>query len=420
MAYKKIKVPVDGEKITTNADLSLNVPNHPIIPFIEGDGIGMDVTPVMKKVVEAAVNLAYGTQRSITWMEVFAGEKAIRQYGPGVWIPDETLEAIREFNVSIKGPLSTPEYCGIRSLNVELRQALDLFTCIRPIRYFQGVPSPVVNPQKTNMVIFRENSEDLYSGIEWEADSPEVKKVIQFLKEEMGVDNIRFDQGCGIGIKPVSKEGTQRLVRKAIQYAIDHDLPSVTLVHKGNIMKFTEGAFKQWGYELAIERFGAWKNEGEEHYVLQNPKTGREMIIKDVIADSFLQQTLILPEEYSVIATLNLNGDYIADALAAEVGGIGLAPGANMGGSVAFFESTHGSAPKLAGLGTANPGSLILAAEMMLRHIRWTEAADLIIRGVQGAVMEKTVTFDLQALLPEATLLSTSEFGDAVIEKMAA
>jgi len=418
MGYQKIKVPADGGKITVNADLSLNVPNHPIIPYIEGDGIGVDITPVMLKVVNAAVEKAYGTKRSISWMEVYCGEKSTKVYGPDVWMPEETLEALREYIVSIKGPLTTPVGGGIRSLNVALRQELDLYVCQRPVRWFTGVPSPVTCPEKTDMVIFRENSEDIYAGIEWKADSPDAKKIIKFLQEEMGVKKIRFTDNCGIGIKPVSKEGTQRLVRKAIQYAIDNDKPSVTFVHKGNIMKYTEGAFKEWGYELAQERFGAELLDGGPWMTLKNPNTGRIIIIKDAIADAFLQQILMRPEDYSVIATLNLNGDYISDALAAEVGGIGIAPGANIGGSVAMFEATHGTAPKYAGQDKVNPGSLVLSAEMMLRHMGWTEAADLVIRGMQGAIEARTVTYDFERLMPNAKLLRCSEFGDALIRHM--
>lgn len=418
MGYQKIKVPVDGDKITVNADLSLNVPNHPIIPFIEGDGIGVDITPVTIKVVNAAVDKAYHHQRSIDWMEIYAGEKATKVYGPDVWLPEETLEALKEFVVGIKGPLTTPVGGGIRSLNVALRQELDLYACIRPVRWFEGVPSPVVCPEKTDMIIFRENSEDIYAGIEWSADSPEATKLIKFLKEEMGVKKIRFTEGCGIGIKPVSKEGSQRLVRKAIQHAIDNNLPSVTFVHKGNIMKYTEGAFKEWGYQLAVERFGATPLNGGPWHTIRNPKTGSDIIIKDVIADAFLQQILMRPEDYSVIATLNLNGDYISDALAAEVGGIGIAPGANIGGSVAVFEATHGTAPKYAGQDKVNPGSLILSAEMLLRHIGWVEAADLILKGMNGAIGARTVTYDFERLMPNAKLLKCSEFGDALIEHM--
>src|SRR5690554_15158 len=418
MEFEKISVPLDGDKITVNADLSLNVPNHPIIPYIEGDGIGVDITPVMKKVVNSAIEKAYHLKRSIVWMEIYCGEKATKIYGPDVWLPSETMEALREYIVSIKGPLTTPVGGGIRSLNVALRQELDLYLCMRPVRWFPGVPSPVLHPELTNMIIFRENSEDIYAGIEWQADSPEAIKLIRFLREEMGVTQIRFPEGCGIGIKPVSKEGSQRLVRKAIQHAIDHDLPSVTLVHKGNIMKYTEGAFKDWGYQLAAERFGAKPLDGGPWMSLINPKTGNEIIIKDAIADAFLQQILLRPAEYSVIATLNLNGDYISDALAAGVGGIGIAPGANIGGAIAMFEATHGTAPKYAGQNKVNPGSLILSAEMMLRHMGWNEAADLIIRGIEGAIAAQTVTYDFARLMPDAKLLTCSEFGDAIIRHM--
>lgn len=418
MGYQKISVPTDGGKITVNADLSLNVPNFPIIPFIEGDGIGADITPVMIKVVDAAVTAAYGNKRAISWMEVYCGEKATKVYGSDSWMPEETFEALREYVVSIKGPLTTPVGGGIRSLNVALRQELDLYVCIRPVRWFPGVPSPVQHPELTNMVIFRENSEDIYAGIEWKANTPDAIKVIKFLKEEMGVTKIRFTENCGIGIKPVSKEGTQRLVRKAIQYAIDSDESSVTLVHKGNIMKYTEGAFKEWGYELAAERFGGELIDGGPWMKIRNPKTGNDIIIKDVIADAFLQQILMRPSEYSVIATLNLNGDYISDALAAEVGGIGIAPGANLGGSIAVFEATHGTAPKYAGQDKVNPGSIILSAEMMLRHMGWDEAADLIIKGVEKAIAAKTVTYDFERLMPDAKLLRCSEFGDAIISHM--
>ncbi|MEG2359449.1 NADP-dependent isocitrate dehydrogenase [Acinetobacter sp.] len=416
MGYQKIAVPADGSKITVNADLSLNVPNQPIIPFIEGDGIGVDITPAMKAVVDAAVQKAYGGKRSIEWMEVYCGEKADKIYG--TYMPEETLEALREYIVSIKGPLTTPVGGGIRSLNVALRQELDLYVCVRPVRWFEGVPSPVQHPELTDMVIFRENSEDIYAGIEWKADSAEAKKVIKFLKEEMGVTKIRFEENCGIGIKPVSKEGTQRLVRKAIQFAIDNDKPNVTLVHKGNIMKYTEGAFKEWGYELAVERFGGELLDGGPWVKIKNPKNGKDIIIKDVIADAFLQQILMRPADYSVIATLNLNGDYISDALAAEVGGIGIAPGANIGGAIAVYEATHGTAPKYAGQDKVNPGSIILSAEMMLRDMGWGEAADLIIQGISGAIAAKTVTYDFERLMPGATLLRCSEFGQAVIENM--
>lgn len=417
MAYDKVIVPRDGEKITVNADLSLNVPDRPIIPFIEGDGIGVDITPVMIKVVNAAVEKAYNGKRSIEWMETYCGEKAAKIYD-GDYFPAETLEVLKDYVISIKGPLTTPVGGGFRSLNVALRQELDLYVCVRPVRWFKGVPSPVQHPELTNMVIFRENSEDIYAGIEWKANSPEAIKVIKFLQEEMGVSKIRFPDNCGIGVKPVSKEGTQRLVRKAIQYAIDNDLPNVTLVHKGNIMKFTEGAFKEWGYELAAERFGAELLDGGPWMTLKNPKTGKDIVIKDVIADAFLQQILMRPADYSVIATLNLNGDYISDALAAEVGGIGIAPGANIGGSVAVYEATHGTAPKYAGQDKVNPGSIILSAEMMLRDMGWTEAADLIIKGISGAIENKTVTYDFERLMPDAILLSCSQFGQAIIKHM--
>lgn len=417
MAFDKIQVPAEGEKITVSNG-SLNVPDRPIIPFIEGDGIGVDITPVMKKVVDAAVDKAYDGERKIAWMEVYAGEKAVANYGDGVWLPDETFEAVREYAVSIKGPLTTPVGGGIRSLNVTLRQNLDLYICLRPIRYFAGTPSPVKQPEKTDMVIFRENSEDIYAGIEWAAGTDEVKKVIQFLKDEMGVSKIRFPDTSGIGIKPVSREGTERLLRKAIQYTIDTDRDSVTLVHKGNIMKFTEGAFKSWGYELAKKAFGATEIDGGPWCSFRNPNTGTEIVIKDVIADAFLQQILLRPEEYSVIATLNLNGDYVSDALAAQVGGIGIAPGANLSDTIAMFEATHGTAPKYAGKDQVNPGSIILSAEMMLRHLGWSEAADLIIKAMQGAIQAKTVTYDLERLMDGATKLSCSAFGDALISNM--
>jgi len=418
MAYDKIQVPADGDKITVNTDNSLNVPDRPIIPFIEGDGIGVDITPVMRKVVDAAVDKAYGGKRAIRWMEVFAGEKAVKVYGGDTWMPAETLEAVREFVVSIKGPLTTPVGGGIRSLNVALRQDLDLYVCLRPVRYFNGVPSPVKEPEKTDMVIFRENSEDIYAGIEWSAGTAEAKKVIDFLQNEMGVTKIRFPGTSGIGIKPVSEEGTKRLVRKALQYTIDNDRPSLTLVHKGNIMKFTEGAFKNWGYELAKQEFGAVEIDGGPWCAFKNPKTGREIVVKDVIADAFLQQILLRPAEYDVIATLNLNGDYISDALAAQVGGIGIAPGANISDSTAMFEATHGTAPKYAGKDQVNPGSLILSAEMMLRHMGWSEAADLIVGGIEGAIAAKTVTYDFERLMEGATKVSCSGFGEAMIRAM--
>ncbi|WP_269618252.1 NADP-dependent isocitrate dehydrogenase [Zhongshania sp. BJYM1] len=418
MGYQHIKVPTAGEKITVNADLSLNVPDRPIIPFIEGDGIGVDITPVMINVVDAAVEKAYSGAKKISWMEIYTGEKAAELYD-GDWFPAETLDAIKDYVVGIKGPLTTPVGGGFRSLNVALRQELDLYVCQRPVRWFEGVPSPVKEPGKTNMVIFRENSEDIYAGIEWKAGTPEADKVIEFFQEEMGVTKIRFPQECGIGIKPVSKEGTVRLVRKAIQYTIDQDLPSLTIVHKGNIMKFTEGAFKNWAYELAMEEFGGSLIDGGPWVSIKNPNTGKEIVIKDVIADAMLQQVLLRPDEYSVIATLNLNGDYLSDALAAQVGGIGIAPGANLSDNIALFEATHGTAPKYTGLDKVNPGSLILSAEMMLRHMGWNEAADLIINGMNGAIQAKTVTYDFERLMEGATLLKCSEFGDAIIKHMA-
>ncbi len=418
MSYQKIVVPATGEKITVNADHSLNVPDQPIIPFIEGDGIGVDVTPVMVKVTDAAVEKAYGGKRKISWMEVYAGEKATKVYAPDTWLPDETLNAVRDYVVSIKGPLTTPVGGGIRSLNVALRQQLDLYVCLRPVRYYDGTPSPVKAPEKVDMVIFRENSEDIYAGVEWEEGSAEVKKVIDFLQKEMGVTKIRFPGSSGIGIKPVSREGTERLVRKAIQYAIDNDRASVTLVHKGNIMKFTEGGFRDWGYALAKNEFGATEMGGGPWCSFKNPRTGKEIVVKDVIADAFLQQILLRPDEYDVIATLNLNGDYISDALAAEVGGIGIAPGANLSDTVAMFEATHGTAPKYAGQDKVNPGSLILSAEMMLRHLGWSEAADLVVKGMGGAISSKQVTYDLERLMEGATLMSASGFGDAVIAHM--
>ncbi|EMA2620602.1 NADP-dependent isocitrate dehydrogenase [Pseudomonas aeruginosa] len=418
MGYQKIQVPATGDKITVNADMSLSVPKNPIIPFIEGDGIGVDISPVMIKVVDAAVEKAYKGERKIAWMEVYAGEKATQVYDQDTWLPQETLDAVRDYVVSIKGPLTTPVGGGIRSLNVALRQQLDLYVCQRPVRWFEGVPSPVKKPGHVDMVIFRENSEDIYAGVEWKAGSPEAEKVIKFLTEEMGVKKIRFTENCGIGIKPVSQEGTKRLVRKALQYAVDNDRSSVTLVHKGNIMKFTEGAFKDWGYEVARDEFGAELLDGGPWMQFKNPKTGKNVVVKDVIADAMLQQILLRPAEYDVIATLNLNGDYLSDALAAEVGGIGIAPGANLSDSVAMFEATHGTAPKYAGQDKVNPGSLILSAEMMLRHMGWTEAADLIIKGTNGAIAAKTVTYDFERLMDGATLLSCSEFGDAMIAKM--
>jgi isocitrate dehydrogenase len=415
MAYKRIVVPASGEKIQVKPDGSLLVPDCPVIPYIEGDGIGVDITPVMRRVVDAVVERAYAGKRSIAWMEIYAGEKANKVYGDNTWLPEETLDAIRDYSVAIKGPLTTPVGGGIRSLNVTMRQELDLYVCQRPVRYFDGTPSPLREPEKTDMVIFRENSEDIYAGIEWEAGSEEVRKVVDFLQNEMGVKKIRFPSSSAIGIKPVSEEGTKRLVRKAIQYAIDQNRPSVTLVHKGNIMKFTEGAFKNWGYELAREEFGATELDGGPWCRLKNPGTGQEIIIKDVIADAFLQQILLRPEDYSVIATLNLNGDYISDALAAQVGGIGMAPGANLSDTVGLFEATHGTAPKYAGKDMVNPASLVLSAEMMLRHLGWQEAADRIIKGLSGAIAAKTVTYDLARLMEGATKISCSQFGEAII-----
>jgi len=415
MGYQKIQVPAGGTAIRIGVDGALQVPDRPIIPFIEGDGIGIDVTPVMRRVVDAVVAKAYGGRRAIAWMEIYAGEKAARVYGGESWLPDETLTALRTFLVGIKGPLTTPVGGGIRSLNVALRQELDLYVCLRPIRYYPGTPSPVKAPEKVNMVIFRENSEDIYAGIEWAAGTPEVKRLIDFLRHDMGVKKIRFPETSGIGIKPVSRDGSERLVRKAIRYAIDNDRRSVTLVHKGNIMKFTEGAFKTWGYALARREFGAVEIDGGPWCKMTSPKSGREIIIKDVIADAFLQEILLRPADFDVIATLNLNGDYISDALAAQVGGIGIAPGANLSDTVGLFEATHGTAPKYAGKNMVNPSSLILSAEMMLRHLGWTEAADLIVRGLGTAIAAGTVTYDLARLLPGASQLSCSDFGEALV-----
>ena len=418
MAYQHIVVPKDGAKITVNADSSLNVPDRPIIPFIEGDGTGVDITPVMIEVVDAAVAKAYGGKKKIAWMEIYSGEKSLEVYGEDQWLPAETLDAMREFVVGIKGPMTTPVGGGIRSLNVALRQELDLYVCLRPVRWFTGVPSPVVSPEKTDMVIFRENTEDIYAGIEWAADSKEADKLIAYLQKEMGVQKIRFTEHCGIGIKPVSRDGSKRLIRQALKYVVDNDRGSLTLVHKGNIMKFTEGAFKDWGYELARQEFGATPLDGGPWHSFKNPRTGKQIVIKDVIADAMLQQVLTRPDEYEVIATLNLNGDYLSDALAAQVGGIGIAPGANIGDTVALFEATHGTAPKYAGQDKVNPGSLILSAEMMLRYMGWREAADLIIKGVEGAISKKTVTYDFERLMKGARLLKCSEFGKAVIQAM--
>jgi isocitrate dehydrogenase len=418
MGFQKIVVPEGGHKITVNADSTLNVPVDPIIPYIEGDGIGVDVTPAMMIAINAAVQKAYNGERKIHWMEVYAGEKSTQIYDADTWLPEETLEAVKDYVVSIKGPLTTPVGGGIRSLNVALRQKLDLYVCQRPVRWFEGVPSPVKKPGDVDMVIFRENSEDIYAGIEWKAGTPEADKVIKFLREEMGVQNIRFPENCGIGVKPVSVEGTKRLVRQALQYTIDNDRESQTLVHKGNIMKFTEGAFKDWGYELAKEEFGAELLDGGPWMTFKNPRTGKDIVVKDVIADAMLQQILLRPAEYDVIATLNLNGDYISDALAAEVGGIGIAPGANLSDSVAMFEATHGTAPKYAGQDKVNPGSLILSAEMMLRHMGWLEAADLVLKGMEKAISKGEVTYDFHRQMDDAKLLKCSEFGQAVADNM--
>ncbi len=417
-SYQHVKVPAGGQKITVKPDFSLSVPDQPIIPYIEGDGTGLDITPVMIKVVDAAVAKAYGGKRKIHWMEIYAGEKSTKVYGPDVWLPEETLEILRDYVVSIKGPLTTPVGGGIRSLNVALRQQLDLYVCLRPVRWFKGVPSPVKEPEKTDMVIFRENAEDIYAGIEWPAESDQAKKLIDFLINEMGVKKIRFPATSGIGIKPVSRDGTYRLVRKALQYTIDNDKPSMTLVHKGNIQKYTEGAFRDWGYELAQKEFGAQPLDGGPWMTVKNPKTGGNIVIKDVICDAFLQQILLRPAEYSVIATLNLNGDYISDALAAQVGGIGIAPGANLSDSVAMFEATHGTAPKYAGKDYVNPGSEILSAEMMLVHMGWKEAAALIVSSLEKSIADKVVTYDFARLMPGATQVSCSGFGKAMIERM--
>ena len=414
MSESKIKVPAGGQKIVPGEA----VPDHPIIPFIEGDGIGVDITPVMIKVIDAAVDKAYGGKKKIHWMEVYAGEKSTQIYGPDEWLPKETFDALKTYSVSIKGPMTTPVGGGIRSLNVALRQELDLYQCVRPVRYFKGVPSPLKQPELTDMVIFRENTEDIYAGIEWQALSEGAKKVIDFLQGEMGVRKIRFPATSGIGIKPVSIEGTTRIVRAAIRYAIDNDRKSVTLVHKGNIMKFTEGLFRDTGYKVAQEEFGAQPIDGGPWCKFKNPNTGREIVVKDAIADAFLQQILLRPAEYDVIATLNLNGDYVSDALAAQVGGIGIAPGANISDQYACFEATHGTAPKYAGLDKVNPGSLILSAEMMLRHLGWKEAADLVIQGMEAAIADKQVTYDFARLMEGANEVSCSEFGDAMIARM--
>ena len=444
MKYEHIEVPADGEAIVANPDNSLIVPDNPIIPFVEGDGIGVDVTPVMLNVAEAAVEQAYGDQRHLRWMRIYAGQRATEVYGDDQYLPDETLDAMKRFVISIKGPLATPTGGGIRSLNVAIRQTLDLYACVRPIRYFPGVETPMKDSDLVDMTVFRENTEDIYAGIEYPTGSQEVQKLIHFLQSELGVTKIRFPASSGIGIKPVSREGSERLVRKAIQYCVDRDYGSVTLVHKGNIMKYTEGAFMHWGYEVAREEFGAAEKDGGPWLAFKNPVTGREIVIKDVIADNFLQQILLRPEEYDVIATLNLNGDYISDALAAQVGGIGIAPGGNIGDGVGVFEATHGTAPGFAGKNRVNPGSLILSAEMMLRYMGWTEAADLIIKGVAGAIANGELTFDLarlraairapkrkakthdkkeveqelEKLVPGARLVGTRGFGRAVIRHM--
>jgi isocitrate dehydrogenase len=418
MPYKHIKVPATGEKIRVNKDFSLAVPDNPVIPYIEGDGTGIDITPVMIKVVDAAVHKAYGGRKKIVWMEIYAGEKSCKVYGENVWLPEETLAAAKEYVVSIKGPLTTPVGGGIRSINVALRQELDLYVCLRPIHYFKGVPSPLKEPEKTEMVIFRENAEDIYAGIEWAAKTPEARKLIKYLIDEMKVTKIRFPESSAIGIKPVSIQGSERLIRKAFQYAVDNDRKSVTLVHKGNIQKFTEGGFRDWGYALAQREFGAKQIDGGPWCSFKNPKTGREIAVKDVITDAFLQQILLRPAEYDVIATLNLTGDLISDALAAQIGGIGIAPGANMSDSIAMFEATHGTAPKYAGKDYVNPGSEILSAEMMLRHMGWVEAADVIVRSMEKAIADKVVTYDFARLMPGAKQVSCSGFGQAMIERM--
>ena len=412
----KVQIP-DGSKISVDSNNKLIVPDNPIVPFIRGDGIGADITPVMRKVVDAAVDKAYGGKRKIAWMEIFAGGRSTEVYGEGVWMPDETYDFIKDYHVAIKGPLMTPVGGGMRSLNVSLRQTLDLYVCLRPVRYFKGVPSPVLHPEKVDAVIFRENAEDIYCGIEWEADSAEAKAVIEFLENKMGVKKIRFTDMCGIGIKPMSRQGTERLIRAALEYAIDHDRKSLTIVHKGNIMKFTEGAFKKWGYELAAREYGAKVNNSGV-MTFTNPKKGREIVIKDVIADAFLQNILLYPQDYDVVACMNLNGDYVSDALAAEVGGIGIAPGANIGTGVAIFEATHGTAPTIAGKGLANPGSIILSAELMLRYMGWEEASDLIVSGMEKAILSKRVTSDFAGLMEGACQISTDEFGDEIIKNM--
>lgn len=415
MFTSKVVVPTNGSAIEIDANGKLVVPDNPIIPFIRGDGIGADITPVMQKVVDAAVNKAFAGKKKISWMEIYAGGRSVETYGDNTWLPDETFDFIKNYHVAIKGPLTTPVGGGIRSLNVALRQTLDLYICLRPVRYFNGVPSPVKHPELVDTVIFRENAEDIYAGIEWEADSEGAQKLINFLENEMGVKKIRFNTHCGIGVKPMSKQGTERLIKAAFEYAIDHDRKSVTIVHKGNIMKFTEGAFKNWGYKLAEEKYGATKDD-KGVVSFANPKNGKKIVVKDCIADAFLQNILLYPQDYDVVCAMNLNGDYISDALAAEVGGIGIAPGANIGADSAIFEATHGTAPTIAGTGKANPGSIILSAELMLRHLGWDKAADLIVDAMEKAISSKRVTSDFAGLMEGATTLTTSEFGDEIIK----
>lgn len=417
MFSSKVVVPSDGSAIVIDDNGKLIVPDNPIVPFIRGDGIGADITPVMKKVVDAAVAKAYQGKKKIAWMEIYAGGRSVEVYGENSWLPDETFDFIRKYHVAIKGPLTTPVGGGIRSLNVALRQTLDLYICLRPVRYFAGVPSPVKHPELVDTVIFRENAEDIYAGIEWEANSEGAKKLINFLEKEMGVKKIRFTENCGIGVKPMSKQGTERLIGAAFEYAIDHDRKSVTIVHKGNIMKFTEGAFKNWGYKLAEEKYGATKDE-KGIVSFTNPKNGKKIVVKDCIADAFLQNILLYPQDYDVVCAMNLNGDYISDALAAEVGGIGIAPGANIGADSAIFEATHGTAPTIAGTGKANPGSIILSAELMLRHMGWDGAADLIVEAMERSITSKRVTSDFAGLMEGATTLTTSEFGDELIKNL--
>lgn len=417
MFSSKVVVPSDGSAIVIDDNGKLIVPDNPIVPFIRGDGIGADITPVMKKVVDAAVAKAYQGKKKIAWMEIYAGGRSVEVYGENTWLPDETFDFIRKYHVAIKGPLTTPVGGGIRSLNVALRQTLDLYICLRPVRYFAGVPSPVKHPELVDTVIFRENAEDIYAGIEWEANSEGAKKLINFLEKEMGVKKIRFTENCGIGVKPMSKQGTERLIGAAFEYAIDHDRKSVTIVHKGNIMKFTEGAFKNWGYKLAEEKYGATKDE-KGVVSFTNPKNGKKIVVKDCIADAFLQNILLYPQDYDVVCAMNLNGDYISDALAAEVGGIGIAPGANIGADSAIFEATHGTAPTIAGTGKANPGSIILSAELMLRHMGWEGAADLIVEAMEKSITSKRVTSDFTGLMEGATTLTTSEFGDELIKNL--